>query len=62
MQAEQILATYEARPEIILRELNDAFAAQGERTTTSDLSRFSPRDGITWIIGLSTQLSRRAAT
>ena len=61
-QADRILATYEARPEIYLRELRDALATQGVQTSTSGLSRFSTRHGITRKKGLSTRLSRSGAT
>ncbi|MGH1588005.1 IS630 family transposase [Methylobacterium phyllosphaerae] len=46
-QADRILSTYEARPEFFLRELRDALAAQGVQTSTSGLSRFFARHGIT---------------
>jgi transposase len=61
-QADRILATYEARPEIYLRELRDALAAQGVQTSTSGLSRFFTRHGITRKKGLSTRLSRSGPT
>ena len=61
-QADQILSTYEARPEIFLRELRDALAAQGVQTSTSGLSRFFARHGITRKKGLSTRLSRSGPT
>lgn len=61
-QADQILSTYEARPGIFLRELRDALAAQGVQTSTSGLSRFFARHGITRKEGLSTQLSRSEPT
>lgn len=57
-QADRILSTYEARPEIFLRELRDALAAQGVQTSTSGLSRFFARHGITRKKGLSMRLSR----
>ncbi len=61
-QADRILSTYEARPEIFLRELRDALAAQGVQTSTSGLSRFFARHGITRKKGLSTRLSRSGPT
>ena len=61
-QADLILSTYEARPEIFLRELRDALAAQGVQTSTSGLSRFFARHGITRKKGLSTWLSRSGPT
>lgn len=60
LQADRILSTYEARPEIFLRELRDALAAQGVRTSTSGLSRFFARHGITRKKGLCTRPSRSA--
>jgi transposase len=61
-QADRILSTYEARPGIFLRELRDALAAQGVQTSTSGLSRFFARHGITRKKGLSTRLSRSGPT
>ena len=61
-QADRILSTYEARPEIFLRELRDALAAQGVQTSTSGLSRFFARHGITRKKGLSTRLNRSEPT
>ena len=61
-QADRILSTYEARPELFLRELRDALAAQGVQTSTSGLSRFFARHGITRKKGLSTRLSRSGPT
>ena len=61
-QADRILSTYEARPEIFLRELRDALAAQGVQTSTSGLSRFFARHGITRKKGLSMRLSRSGPT
>ena len=46
-QADLILTTYEARPTIFLRELRDALAEHGVQTSTSSLSRFFARHGIT---------------
>ena len=59
-QAELILSTYEARPEIFLRELRDVLAAHDVQTSTSGLSRFFARHGITRKKGLCTRLSRSA--
>ena len=61
-QADLILSTDEARPEIFLRELRDVLAAQGVQTSPSGLSRFFARHGITRKKGLSTRLSRSART
>jgi len=61
-QADRILSTYEARPGIFLRELRDALAAQGVQTSTSGLSRFFARHGITRKKGLCTRLSRSGPT
>ena len=61
-QADRILSTYEARPEFFLRELRDALAAQGVQTSTSGLSRFFARHGITRKKGRSTRLSRSGPT
>ena len=57
-QADLILSTYEARPEIFLRELRDVLAARGVTASTSGLSRFFARHGISRKKGLSTRLSR----
>ena len=46
-QADLILTTYEARPAIFLHELRDALAERGLQTSTSSLSRFFARHGIT---------------
>ena len=46
-QADLILTIYEARPAIFLRELRDALAERGLQTSTSSLSRFFARRGIT---------------
>ena len=45
--ADLILTTYEQRPEIFLRELREELANQGVATSTSGLSRFFARHGIT---------------
>lgn len=62
VQAELILTTYEARPAIFLHELRDALAQHGVQTSTSSLSRFFARHGITRKKGRSTRLSRSART
>ncbi len=61
-QAELILTTYEARSAIFLHELRDALAERGVQTSTSSLSRFFARHGITRKKGRSTLPSRRART
>lgn len=60
--ADLILATYEARPQIFLRELREALAGHGVQTSTSGLARFFARHGITRKKGRRTQLSRNART
>ena len=45
--ADLILSLDEAQPELFLRELLDALAEQGVQTSTSGLSRFFARHGIT---------------
>ena len=57
-----ILATYEARPDIFLRELHDQLRARGIKTSLSGLSRFFARHGITRKKGRSTRPSRSART
>jgi len=57
-----ILATSEQEPRLFLRELRDRLAEQGVQTSTSGLSRFFQRHGITWKKGQRTQLSRSART
>jgi transposase len=59
-QADRILATCEAQPRIFLRELRDRLGEHGVRTSTSSLSRFFARHGITWKKGRRTQPSRSA--
>ena len=61
-QAELILTTYEARPAIFLHELRDALAERGVQTSTSSLSRFFARHGITHKKGRSMRLSKSART
>ena len=46
-QAELIVAACRRRPTIFLRELRDQLAARGLQTSTSSLSRFFARHGIT---------------
>jgi transposase len=61
-RAERILALYEAQPGIFLSELRDALAGQGVRTSTSGLSRFFARHGITRKKGPRTRPSRTGRT
>lgn len=61
-QAELILSTYERKPQLFLHELRDALAVHGVTTSTSGLSRFFARHGITRKKGLSTRLSRSGPT
>ena len=60
--ADLILTTYEQRPEIFLHELREELARQGLKTSTSSLSRFFARHGITRKKGQPTQLSRSERT
>ena len=53
-----ILQIYQARPQIFLRELRDALQEHGVEVSTSSLSRFFARQGITRKKGRCTQLSR----
>jgi len=62
LHAALILATSEQEPRLFLRELRDRLAEQGVQTSTSGLSRFFQRHGITWKKGRRTQLSRSART
>ena len=57
-----ILETSGQEPRPFLRELRDRLAEQGVRTSTSGLSRFFARHGISWKKGRRTQLSRRVKT
>ena len=57
-----ILATSKQEPRLFLRELRDRLAEQGVQTSTSGLSRFFARHGISWKKGRRTQLSRSART
>ena len=56
--ADLIRATYEARPTISLHELRAALAERGVETSTSGLSRFFARHGITRKRGHSMPPSR----
>jgi transposase len=56
--AELILQTYQAHPQIFLRELRDALQEQNVKVSTSSLSRFFARHAITRQKGPHTRLSR----
>jgi transposase len=60
--AELIWQTYEARPQILLRELREALQAHGVAVSTSSLSRFFARHRITRKRGRCTQRSRSETT
>jgi transposase len=60
--AGRILQTYQARPQIFLRELREALQEHGVATSTSSLSRFFARHRITRKKGRCTPLSRRGKT
>jgi transposase len=60
--ADLILQTYEARPQIFLRELRAALQEHGVEISTSSLSRFLARHGITRKKGRSTRLSSSGRT
>lgn len=60
--ADLILSLDAAWPERFLRELRDALAEQGVQTSTSGLSRFFARHGITHKKGRCKQLSRSGPT
>ena len=60
--ADLILSTYEKQPQIFLRELREELARQGVKTSTSSLSRFFARHGITRKKGQPTQLSKSERT
>ena len=60
--ADLILTAYEQRPEIFLRELREELARQGVKTSTSSLSRFFARHGITRKKGQPMQLSKSEGT
>ena len=57
-----ILATCRRRPTIFLRELRDRLAERGVQTSTSGLSRFFARHGITRKKGRCTPPSRTGRT
>ncbi len=57
-----ILQTYEARPQIFLREWRDALQEKGLVVSTSSLSRFFARHRITRKKGRCTQRSRSETT
>lgn len=57
-----ILAIFEQEPRLFLREVRDRLAEQGIQTSTSGLSRFFARHGISWKRGRRTQLGRRVRT
>ena len=57
-----ILRTYEARPQIYLREVRDVLNQHGTKISLSGLSRFFRRHGITRKKGRSTPVSRTAQT
>ena len=57
-QAALILRLNEEHPLSFLRELRDRLSERGVRASTSSLSRFFARHGITRKKGLSTRLSR----
>jgi len=57
-----ILQTYEARPQIFLRELRDALQEHGVAVSTSSLSRFFARHRISRKKGRRTRLSRSGRT
>ena len=61
-QAGLILATYKSQPTMFLRELRDQVAGHGLQTSTSGLSRFFARHGVTRKKGRSTQASRTGRT
>ena len=61
-QAGLILATYKRQPTIFLRELRDQVAGHGLPTSTSGLSRFFARHGITRKKGRCTPPSRTGRT
>jgi len=61
-QATLILAISKHEPRLFLRELRERLAKQGVATSTSGLSRFFQRHGISWKKGRRTQLSRSVRT
>lgn len=60
--ADLILEVYQARPQIFLRELREALQEHGVEVSTSSLSRFFARQGITRKKGRRTRLSRSGRT
>ena len=60
--ADLIRQTYQARPQILLRELREALQEHGVAVSTSSLSRFFARHRITRKKGRCTQLSRSEKT
>jgi transposase len=60
--ADLIRQTYQARPQIFLRELREALQENGVAISTSSLSRFFARHRITRKKGRCTQLSRSEKT
>ncbi len=60
--ADLILTTYKQRPEIFLHELREELARQGIKSSTSSLSRFFARHGITRKMGQRTQPSKSERT
>lgn len=61
-QARLILATCRRKPTIFLRELRDHLAERGVRTSTSGLSRFFARHGISRKKGRRLRQSRTGRT
>lgn len=57
-----ILETYEARPQIYLREVRDVLGESGAAASLSGLSRFFRRHGITRKKGISTRPNRTGLT
>jgi transposase len=60
--ADRIRQTYQARPQIFLRELREALQDHGVAISTSSLSRFFARHRITRKKGRCTQRSRSEKT
>ena len=60
--ADLILTTYQAEPQIFLHEFRDRLAEHGVQTSTSSLSRFFARHGITRKKGPRTPPSRSGRT
>lgn len=60
--ARLILATCRRRPALFLRELRDQLAERGVQTSTSGLSRFFARHGISRKKGICTPPSRTGRT